>query len=54
MTKEGYEIIIEEQILPFVTNYVGGCNVFQDNASIHNSILCREAYVRNQIRIVIF
>ena len=49
---EGYEIIINESLAPFVHNYPGGCIVIQDNSPTLSAINSREAIIRNNIRVL--
>lgn len=40
LTKEGYKLIIENYIQPFIANYPRNCTLIQDNCSCHSSPLC--------------
>ena len=52
LNQDGYEIIIENYLKPFIDNHEGSCFVIQDNAPAHTSLLCREAMIRNQIKLI--
>ncbi len=49
LCKEGYELIIKNFLIPSIQN---GDIVLQDNSSVHNSYLAREAMLENNINIV--
>lgn len=50
LTKEGYEIIINEFLAPFIANYpLDGVKLIQDNDRKHTSGLCEAAIANNNI-----
>ena len=52
MTKEGYEILIRENLTSFIQNSPGNWIAMQDNASTHNSALCTLAMRDADIKLV--
>jgi hypothetical protein len=50
LTKEGYEIIIDEHLAPFMSSYpYKPCYLIQDNDPKHGSELCANALAKNNI-----
>jgi hypothetical protein len=47
LTKEAYEIILNEYLVP---HYQPNWTVIQDNASTHTAAICRNVFVRENIR----
>ena len=51
LTKEGFQIIINEVLAPFLVNYpIEGVRLIQDNDGKHSSQLCLETLVEHNIQ----
>ncbi len=50
MTSEGYRVIVDQHLAPFMANFNGGnCRLLQDNAPTHVTDLIYEALNENRI-----
>jgi hypothetical protein len=55
LTSEGYRVIIDQHLAPFMANFNGGdCRLLQDNAPTHVTDLTYEALYANRIHWVTF
>ncbi|CAF0985127.1 unnamed protein product [Brachionus calyciflorus] len=52
LTEDGYKILIDKYLSPFIEAYPGDCTLFQDNASTHNSAASLQALHDNNIKFI--